>query len=358
MNRFHQLCLSIYLVFVVLGFSSSAYSENLNLTQKIDVVAELTMRPGNVTATSEGRVFATIHPMGGEFGIQLVEIIEGKAIAWPSSEFQAQPGRYADEVFDSPLGITKDKQGGIWVVDSGLRLGKARVWGFDIETGELIAKLDIASDQAPQGAFVQDLVVDRKNGWAYLAATGTQSILAVNLATGDSMKFSGHESLQPDEDARLMFNGKELHFFGNPARVGINPITLSDDGEALFYGSMTGFGWFSVPAKLFRDGATHHEIAAAIKRVGEKPISDGATTDAKGNHYFTNLMASGIDRLDNAGNLTPIIRDQRFAWPDNVQIGEPNTLYIAVNQLHTVPAATGGLDRGQAPYYIYRVTLP
>jgi len=155
-----------------------------------------------------------------------------------------------------------------------------------------------------------------------------------------------------------MFNSNELHFFGQPARVGLNPITLSADRETIFYGPMTGTGWFSVPAKLFRDGADDVTIAAGIELVGKKPISDGAGTSNTGVHYFTNLMESGIDVLESDGQLKPLVRDARFDWPDNVQVGEPNTLYISVNQLHKTPAATGGDDQGTGRYHIFKVTLP
>ena len=360
MNRISQFCLSSVLAF---GLCACAHYTNTISSQtigaeNIEIVAELDMRPGNVMATTDGRIFATIHPMGGNFDVQLVEIKEGKAIAWPTMDIQMKSGNYSDDVFDSPLGITKDNQGGLWVVDSGLRLGKSRVWGFDIANGDLIAKLDIPIEVAPKGSLAQDLSVDRTNGWVYIAATFSQTIIAMNIKTDEVRAFSGHPSLAADEGARLIFDGKELHFFGNPARVGLNPITMSADRETIFYGPMTGTSWYSVPAKLFRDGADDETIKAAIKRVGDKPISDGAGTDVAGNHYFTNLMENGIDMLDTKGNLTPLVRDPRFDWPDNVQTGEPNTLYIAVNQLNKVSSATGGKDLGSPPYYIFRVTLP
>lgn len=335
-----------------------SWAQPLVQSENIEIIAKMTMRPGNVTATKNGRVFTTIHPMGGEFGLQLAEIIKGEVVPWPSTIFQAKKGHYSDAVLDAPLGITKDGQGGIWVIDAGVRVGKARIWGFDIASGDLIQKIDIPLNIVPKGSFAQDLVVDRAKGWAYVAELATRSLVAVNLTTGKARAFSCHPSLQPDKDARLVFDGKELHFFGNPARNGINPITLSADGETLYFGPMTGRGWFSVPAKLFREGADDKAIAAAIRKVGEKPLSDGATTDGKGNHYFTNLMENGIDKLDSQGRLTPLIRDDRLDWPDNVQMGETGILYIAVNQLHKSAPATGEGDKGTAPYYILRATLP
>ena len=66
-------------------------------------------------------------------------------------------------------------------------------------------------------------------------------------------------------------------------------------------------------------------------------------------------MHNGIDVLTNKGELKPLIRDTRIDWPDNVALGQNNTVYITVNQLHKSPAFTGSKDQGKAPYFIYRI---
>ena len=210
-------------------------------------------------------------------------------------------------------------------------------------------------DIAPPESFIQDLAVDRVNGWAYLADIANPGIIAVELATSKVRRFGGHPSLQPEADARMVINGQAIMFGGSPANVGINPITLSEDGETIYFGAMNGKSWYSLPAQLFRNAASDQEIAESIQRVGDKPVSDGAATDADGNHFFTNLNQNGLDKLSAEGVLTPLVRDASLDWPDNAQLGADGWLYVAVNQLHKTPAFSGGADQGQAPYYIYRV---
>ena len=140
-----------------------------------------------------------------------------------------------------------------------------------------------------------------------------------------------------------------------PARVGVNPITLSADRETLFFGAMNGTSWYAVPARLFRAGASDAEIGSAIRRVGPKPLSDGAATDAEGNHFITNLPENGIDVVTQEGELRPLVRDARFLWPDNVHFDPDSWLYIAINQLHRNPIFTGAGDSGRPPYLIARV---
>lgn len=319
-------------------------------------VATLDIRPGNVTVTPEGRIFSSIHSMDGDHDVQLIEITgQNSYRAWPSVALQTHGGQYGDDTIDAPLGTIHDGKGGLWVIDMGDHIGKTRLWGFDIDTGNVIAKITLPSDIAPAGSFVQDLAVDRERGVAYLADLAKPGILTVHIDSGKVTRFSDHPSLDAEPDAVMRIDGKNIQFNGQPASVGINPITLSADQETVYFGAMNGLHWYSVPAKLLRDGAEHDEIAAAIEVVGPKPVSDGADTGPNGNHYFTNSNEHGIDVLDSKGNLTPLVRDERLDWPDSVRLASDGWLYISVNQLDKTPPFTGGADAGNAPYHIMKV---
>lgn len=323
----------------------------------VEVVAELPIRPGNVTATPQGRVFTTVHSLGAPSGLQLIEITNGQYKAWPSADVQSAEGQVAEDRLDTPLGVAQDGKGNLWVIDMGHHIGKTRIWGFDITTGALVRKIDLPAEIAPKGAFVQDLVIDAERGWAYLADLAPPGLIAVNLATGKAQRFAPHKSFDPEPEARMRIDGRDTMFNGQPANVGLNPITLSADGNTVFYGAMNGSRWYSVPARLLREGADMARVGAAIKQVGRKPVSDGAATDAAGNHYFTNTNEHGIDRLDTRGRLRPLVRDALLDWPDNVQVGPDGWFYISVNQLHKTPAFAGK-DEGQPPYRIVRFKVP
>lgn len=321
----------------------------------LEEVATLPIRPGNVTATRSGRVFATVHPLDKPSGLQLIEITAPDSYRpWPDARVQSDTGNKGDDRLDTPLGISQDNKGRLWVTDMGLNLGKSRIWGFDIASGERLHKIELPAAVAPKGAFVQDLAVDAERGWIYLADIAPPGLIAVNIATGEARRFDGHAALQAESQAVMKVDGQITQFGGKPASVGVNPITLSRDGQTVYFGAMNSHHWYSVPSRLLREG-THAQIAAAIRKVGNKPISDGAATDDAGNHFFTNLNDNGIDRLSRQGKLTPLVRDARLHWPDNAQFGPDSWLYIAVNQLHLTPAFTGGEDRGQPPYRIMRV---
>ncbi|SEK86298.1 Major royal jelly protein [Roseateles sp. YR242] len=324
----------------------------------LEVVAELPFRPGNVAPAAGGRLFATVHPLGGPAAAQLIEITGPQRYrAWPSTDLQRGTGQSSDDRIDSPLGIQADHRGRLWVIDMGLQLGKTRLWGFDISSGRVLHRIELPAEIAPKGSFVQDLAVDEVDGWVYLADIANPGLIAVNIASGEARRFSGHASLQADPEARMVIGGKAIQFQGAPAKVGVNPITLSADRKTVFFGAMNGLRWYAVPANLLRSGVSDTQTAAAIRSVGEKPVSDGAATTPDGRHFFTNLNASGIDVLGPQGRPQPFVRDARLDWPDSLHYFDGEWLYVSVNQLYKTPAFTGGEDEGRPPYRVMRTWI-
>ncbi|MEN5232716.1 L-dopachrome tautomerase-related protein [Sphingobacterium faecium] len=333
---------------------TASYFGNQEVGKKeLDVVAQLDVRPGDVAVSAEGRVFSTIHPLGSQ-QLQLVEIVDGRAVPYPNLNMQKNGAKASDATFDAMLGLIFDKQNRLWVVDMGLEFGKTRLWAFDIQHNKVIEKITLPTSIAPKGTFAQDVTIDEKNGWAYLADIADPGIIALNLKTKKATRFGKHFSLNAEEKD-MIIDGKVVHFGGKPARVAIDPITLSADRETLFYGAMNGTGWYSIPTKVLRELNSTQLASDQVIKVGDKPFSDGALTDSEGNHYFTNLQEHAITKMDKEGNLSHIIQDEnKLLWPDNVYQGPDDWMYISINQLNTTPAFTGGKDRGVAPYFIYR----
>jgi sugar lactone lactonase YvrE len=349
---------------------SNAQTASESATPKVgqlEVVAELDITPGNVTASKDGRIFASIHGMR-RGSAQLIEIKPGSNDwePFPNAAWNASPGS-GKNVLNSPHGVAIDSQDRLWVIDHGNWMPNSaaptqpKLLAFDINTRELVFRYDFPESTGPKGGIMQDLAVDEERGFVYIADCGSRpAIVVVDINNNTSRRFENHPSLNA-ENVNLVVEGQKLLFpdaEGNmqDARVPINPITLAADGETLFFGAMNGETWYSVPASLFRQGASDKAIGAAIKVVGQKPVSDGVSTDAEGNHFFTNLEEGAIDKLSKDGKLTRLIQNDRLLpWADNVRFGADSWLYIAVNQLHRASIFTGKADAGQPPYYIMRV---
>jgi sugar lactone lactonase YvrE len=340
-----------FLKFIIILFLTN----NNLFAQDLITVAQMDIRPGNVTVTANGDIFATIHPFGNH-SLQLVKIVKKKYIPFPNKIWQREKNKPASiSTFDTPLGITTDSKSNIWIIDIGINYGKTRLFAFDSKTGTKTFELVFPEDVAPKGSFIQDLAVDDKNGFVYLADISNPGILVVNIKNQSVKRIKQHKTFL-SEDVDMIIDNKIIQFGEKPARVAINPITLSSDKDTLYYGAMNGKNWYSLSAKLIRENATDYDIENSIKKVSDKPISDGVATDNQGNHYFTNLTENGIDVYDvKSKRLKSLIRNPKLDWPDNVAIGKDNYIYIAVNQLHKTTTFTGAEDSGKAPYYIYKI---
>lgn len=347
------------LILTTIAFSiATAHSQTQNTSNdigKLKLVAQLNIRPGNVTVSKYGRIFSTIHPLGGN-SLQLVEITGTKSfVPFPNNSYQKFGKPASNEKLDSPLGLVFDSHDHLWAIDMGLELGQTRLWCFDIHNKKVIKKITLPENIAPKGSFIQDLVVDDQNGWAYLADINNPGIIAVNLKTKEARRFSNHPSLQA-ENIDMIIDGKTAYFNGKPLRVGIDPITLSADNQTLYYGAMSGNTWYEVPTRPFREGLNDSLISSMIKVNGKKPLCDGATTATSGNHYFTDLQGHAISKLSSDGTLSTLIQDEnKLLWPDGIHFGPNQWLYISTNQLNTTPAFTGQKDEGHPPYYILKV---
>ena len=329
----------------------------------IEVVAELPVNPGNLAVTKDGRVFATVHQFR-RADARLIEVTGPKSYKpWPNPAWNGPFGA-GPEVLNSVLGIRLDGQGRLWVLDNGLGdpPQPPKLIAFALADGAVVFRYDFPAETGPVGSFLNDLVVDDRRGFVYIADPGgsqAPALVVVDLNRRASRRFTASPALKP-EDVDLVVDGRVLGPPGEdgqvrPARVGVNPITLSADGETLYFGAMTGRTWYQLPARLLREGADDATIAAAIRKSGPKPVSDGAATDGAGNHYFTDLAHDAITVLRPDGRLETLVEDERLSWPDALSFGEPGWLYIAVNQLHRAPPLNGGVDGGRPPYLIMRV---
>jgi DNA-binding beta-propeller fold protein YncE len=109
--------------------------------------------------------------------------------------------------------------------------------------------------ESATGTIMQDLAVDGERGFVYIADCGSNpAIVVVDTNNNTSRRFENHPSLQA-ENIDAIVEGQQLLFSNSegkmqPARVPVNPITLSADGETVYFGAMNGTSLYSVSAGL------------------------------------------------------------------------------------------------------------
>lgn len=348
------------ILFLLLVLTLAAVHAESPAIGTLEIVAELDVTPANVVVSKDGRLFATIHAMRPA-DVKLIEITGKKEWRpFPNENWQ-QPRNEAGEFFVSPHGMVVDQYNKLWVIDHGQLAENPRpprLLAFDLMTNEPVFSYEFARKEYSPDQFMQDLAVDAYHGYVYIADSGSRSIVVVDIDLQEVFRFDGHDSLQA-ENVDLIVDGRvvtrQVDGESRAVRVGVNPVTLSKDGETLFYGAMNGTSWYSIPANLLRDRAPSQDLAEAVTVVGNKPLSDGVSTDAEGNHFITDLQNNAIVKLSPDGQLTTLVKDERIQWADNLRFGKQSWLYIAINQLHRTAALNGGVDKGVPPYLIGRV---
>jgi sugar lactone lactonase YvrE len=331
---------------------------------QLEIVTEFrSFAPSNATVSRDGRIFATNHGQRRQAQMVVEVMKDGSIEPFPNASWNGSPASTPD-VFNTPNGIVIDSQDRLWIIDHGNWLPEPqapRLLAFDIKTRELVFRHVFDPSVAPARGLAQDLAIDAERGFVYVAdsAGNAPGLIAVNIRDNTARAFKDHASLRA-EDVDIVMDGKVLQFRRPdgtmaPARLAINPISLSADGERLFYGAMNGQTLYSVPTRFFRDGRPDAEIAAAITRVATKPTSNGMTTDSEGNHYITNLGDSAIDVIAPNGQISRLVQDSRLSFPDSVRFGTDGWLYVLATQLHKAPIFSGQPEAATPPYILARV---
>lgn len=128
---------------------------------RLEVIAELPIRPALVTVNSQGRIFATVHWFD-RTEPQMIEITgRNEYKPFPNANWNRGFGQGTD-AFDQPLGILVDSKNRVWTIDCGifptltdgqppLPNRSPRLLAFDTNTGENVYNLALPKDTCPPG---------------------------------------------------------------------------------------------------------------------------------------------------------------------------------------------------------------
>lgn len=281
--------------------------------------------------------------------VNKVIMVDGKPILepYPSPEMNKIGDPLA---LQSVLGWEIDEQDRAWFLDQGHIEGQPCIDGaqkivcWDLETNTLLESIPIPNKIADYSAsFLNDLVVDNKNGFLYIADSGIFTdplqggIILVNLKTQELRRvLHQHESCQDVPGYWFEIDGEKV-WSDRPMRTGADGIALSADRKTLYWCPLTGRRLYCIETALLQDFNTPLEqIEAAVVDLGDKGTnSDGMGADDQGNIYFTMLEGQGIGVYDPVGRtFQPIITDERMIWVDGMTFDNLGWLIFNNNRLH------------------------
>jgi sugar lactone lactonase YvrE len=282
--------------------------------------------------------------------VNKIEIVDGKPLlsAYPSWEMNKTGDPNA---LQSVLGWEIDENNRAWFLDQGHIEGAPCIDGaqklvcWDITNNELVESVKIPDQIASyKASFLNDLMVDNKNGFIYIADSGIFSdpleggLIVFNMKTKELRRvLHQHESTQDVPGFWFEIAGKKV-WRNEPMRTGADGIALAADRKTLYWCPLTGRNLYCINTSLLQDLSTpHEEIEKAVINLGDKggTNSDGLGADNKGNIYYTMLEGQGIGIYNpEEKTFKPFVTDERMIWVDGMAFDNRGNLVFNNNRLH------------------------
>lgn len=309
---------------------------------------------GNVAVSASGRVFFTVHPESRPQGNKLLQYVSGASVPFPDLQSQR-------ELFDTVLGVVIDRQNRLWTIDHGNHgLRPPRLLAFDLDTGELIHDRRFSEQLAPIGSFLQDLQVSPDGRTVVIADASiwrkSPALIVYNVDTSTARRvLEEHESVSPEAYV-IRNHGEEMKYAAGLAtlRAGVDGIAI--DSDWLYFGALSGSALYRISLQTLIDpDFSNTDIAAAVERYSDKPLSDGMSIDTAGNVFITDIEHGAVIRVAENRQLDTLLRSQRIRWPDALSFGPDGWLYIADSSLRDVILRSPEHIKSQGPYKIFRV---
>ena len=324
---------------------------------KLELVAELTMPPGNIAVSKDGRVFFTFHP-DGHPDIKVAELVDGQPRAYPDVAFQSErEGLW----FDTPLSLRIDGSGHLWVLDQANHgTGDTKLLSFDLATNRVVREVHFTSEHAGLGSHLNDFAVHPAGDRVYIAEASifaqTPALLVFDKRSGKTRRvLEGHQSVMP-EPYYITVDNQPIEPLGLFAvRPGVDSIALDRKGEWLYFGAVTATKMYRVPvAALDDEGLTDEQLAERVEVYADKTESDGITSDDAGNLYLSDPEHNAIVALNANRQLETLFVDERLRWPDGFGFGPDGWLYVTCSALQHVILKSRAQVQSHAPYHIFR----
>ncbi|MBE9042933.1 hypothetical protein IQ255_00685 [Pleurocapsales cyanobacterium LEGE 10410] len=329
--------------------------------EDLEIVAEFSAEhpPGNLAITPEGRLIMSQHQFYGA-PLRVVEVLEdGSVIPFPNQAWSSKPNENGVGLH-TVLGLRSDQEGIVWLLDRSAGEGEpGKLVGWDTENDELDRVIYLPRPIIADSPFLNDLAVDLEHNAIYITDTASgddSALIVVDLYTGFSRRvLEGDVSTRP-ENIPLIVDERVINVGGEPARIGVNPITIDPDNQWVYYGPMSGRSLYRIATEdLLDESLGAEELSSRVERYGDKPICDGITIDGAGNVYLTSITDNAIGVVDETGEYRTLYQDDELlSWTDGMAFSPDNYVYVTVSQLQNSPPLNNGENDFQPPFYLVR----
>lgn len=318
---------------------------------------------------------------------------------YPSAEMNSPPGGAVNmsvypttgagytDYFIGVQSVVIDAKDRLWVLDTGRvalangttlfsSYGGPKLVGIDLSTNQVFQTLVFPANAVFGDSYPNDVRFDLRpsvsqsgQGIAYItdsSSEGHNGIIICDLGTSECWRhLNGIPQVRPEPGFFAQVWGTPMYMnpgMGVPiSRVafGADGITLSNDGETLYFSAVASRQLYAVSTSRLRDRSASSELfaTASVMDLGQKGVSDGLESDSNGIVYAGSVETNSVNVFNpENGTVSTYVRDPRIDWTDTFSTSG-SSLYFTNNQLFRSPTYQNGVDRRVKPYVLYRVPL-
>lgn len=321
-------------------------------------------QPSGIAVLPDGRMVLGFPRSAHEHsGPRLALYTKGKLTPFPDAASQEQ--------FVSPLGMTVDANGQLWVLDEGMVAGTGTVAGaqklfrIDPASGKIAQVIPLGAPALLPDSHLNDVRIDLthgKAGSAFISDTSVDvhpALIVVDLATGHQRRILADTvSVMPVQGFVAMMDGVTGRYDPSHAIVpqgGVNGIAISPDQQTLYWQPLSSRRLYSAPTAVLSDPKiSETDLERAVKDEGETGMSDGIATGPDGSLYITDNERHAILRHRPDGQISVVAHDPRLTEPDGLTYAN-GALYGTVGQWARLPVFHNGKDLEVMPYIVVKI---
>ncbi|MFW7269248.1 L-dopachrome tautomerase-related protein [Gluconacetobacter sp. Hr-1-5] len=348
------------------AFAADSVDHGAVPTGNVTIVARFAdMQPSGIATLPDGRVVLTFPRSAADHkGPRLAVLRDGKAVAFPDEPTQSR--------LISPLGMTIDATGRLWIVDEGTVAGQKEeatpsLIAFDGRSGRIVTVIPLGHDAVREDSHVNDIRVDMTHGaqgTAYVSDTSLMdhpAIIVVDIATGHARRvLENAQSTRADPGFAMELDGQMFRYnLAHPGmgQGGIDGIALSADSRRLYWQPVSSRRLYSAPTAQLADPAVSPtQLAGSIRDEGEDSVVDGMITAPDGSLYLTDLERHAVLHRSLDGGLSVVAHDSRLIAPDSLTL-KNGDLLLTVGQWSRLPIFHHGRDMEERPWVVVKISL-
>ncbi len=312
-----------------------------------------------------GRIFVNFPYWSDDHSLSVAEIVNGQSKAFPNEEWN-KPGP-AGSHFVCVQSVVVDDQDNLWILDPAapkqqeIVKGGPKLVKVDLTTNNVAQTIPFGEDVAPAKSYLNDVRIDTATNTAFITESGKGAIIVVDLQSGKARRLlDGHKSTQPEKDAKLVVDAKQLieQRTQKPPQIGSDGIALDAKNGYLYYHALTGHTLYRIKTSYLTDkDLSKSDLESKVETIAQTPAPDGMLEAPDGSIYLTDLEDSAIVRWNVATNkIDKIIADKHLLWPDTLSWGPGGELYVTASQIENMPRFNNGKSTRTEPYKLFKVT--